>query len=232
MEFCLIGKEKAMFNMNNRSKNLASHEKARKEFNKIEFIASSPLSLSVLLGTVSIIAFLSVQHSALAATTKPQDIEQRMFLSHRNPSGGGGFHEVQSSLEMMPGHDDLNHAAIGMYAPPNSPLEGSVPSKKSIDFSEWVQIQMSEVKDAPPPTAVLSQRSKASYILPVISSTVVKPIGRVLLSTAKGTYYAIPHVGAGSWWTVRKTVEALGATVSATNDAATYVVEAAHAVQA
>ncbi len=229
-----------MFNMNtykdSRSNDLDRNNKARKEFNEIEVITPLPLRggrLRVLLGTVSMIAFLSAQHSVFAATNRFQDIEQRGYVSHRNPSTWEAFHEVQSSLEN--GHDGLNLVEIHRLVPslvPSDPLKGTVLSVKSIDFSEWVQIPMSDVKDIPPIASTPPRRSKESYVLPIVSSTVVKPIGRVFLSTAKVTYYAIPHVASGSWWMVCKTAEALGATVSATNDATVYVVEAVRDVQA
>lgn len=231
-----------MFTVNNRySNHLQVGELDRNNPNK-KF--TSPLRLHILLGTVSLIAFLSAQSALMAASSGPIEIERdsRMHISRRSPSLAlweALDQAVQAQQQLRGEEMDVDILALHRQAQiqnlnPRSLSEESAlsvkqQSAKQVDFSEYVVLQISDAEGAPEPLPV---RSKTSYIIPVLSSTVVKPAGRFLKSTAEGSYYAVPYVARAAWWTGKKTVEAIGATISAADDAALYGVDAVRDVHA
>ncbi len=231
-----------MFTVNNRySNHLQVGELDRNNPNK-KF--TSPLRLHILLGTVSLIAFLSAQSPLMAASSGPIEIERdsRMHISRRSPSLAlweALDQAVQAQQQLRGEEMDVDILALHRQAQiqnlnPRSLSEESAlsvkqQSAKQVDFSEYVVLQISDAEGAPEPLPV---RSKTSYIIPVLSSTVVKPAGRFLKSTAEGSYYAVPHAARGTWWALKKSVEALGATVSAIDDAGLYVMDAVRDVHA
>jgi hypothetical protein len=104
--------------------------------------------------------------------------------------------------------------------------------EKPKDFSEGIQVQRGDVSDIPPQPSVSAQRSKTNYIIPAITATAFDPTGRLLKSTVEGTLYAIPRVVRTGWWTVLKAFEALGSTLSTSNDGGVYGVEGVRDVRA
>lgn len=169
------------------------------------------ISKSLLLGTVSAVAFLSVQSSVFSATQRFDDNGQA-FVVHRNPPQPRleDFNEIPAPAF---GRDDLAQVA---HVPPQV-------AAKPADFAEWVEINQNDAAGAP---VAVPTRSKASYILPIVSSTVVKPAARIVWSTLKGTYYAIPPVARAVCWTGGKTFEAAGNTLSYANDAGLFALDA------
>jgi hypothetical protein len=174
-------------------------------------IMKSMISKSLLLGTVSAVAFLSVHSSVFSATPRFEDDGQALVV-HRNPPRSiqlADFDEMPAPA--LPGGGDLAQVA---HAP-------QVAVAKPADFADWLEINQNDAVGAP---VVAAARSKD--ILQVVSSTVVKPVGRVLWSTLKGAYEAVPPVARAVCWTGSKTWEAAGNTLSSVNDARLFALDA------
>lgn len=201
---------------------------------------SPSLHFHILLGTVSVMAFLATQSPISAATmgASHELVEVRTSVPYRrNPGAWEALQNIQFQAQEEQRGQALHGVGLSMPVrfPPSiqqQPAEGKVVPAKRVDLSEWVQVQKSDAQGAPAVAAFSARRTKASYILPAVASTVIKPTGRLLKSTAEGAYYALPHVARAGWWTVCKGFEALGSTLSAIDNAALYTGEAVRDVQA